>query len=67
MLDDALKIADRCVNPADREAILKAVSDIQSMKDALNELRAQGKVTDACWDIHVCDGRRYGCMHTEDT
>ena len=44
ILDDALKIADRCAHPADRDGIVKAVSDIQSMADALAELRAQGKV-----------------------
>ena len=50
MLDDALKIADRCVNPLDREAIARAVSDIQSMADALGELRQQGKVRkDSVW------------------
>lgn len=43
MLDDALRVAERCVHPEDREAILKAVSDLRSMSDALCELRAQGK------------------------
>ena len=45
ILDDALKIADRCSNPEDRDAIYKAVSDINAMMDALCELRAQGKVS----------------------
>ena len=45
ILEDALKIAERCAHPADRDAIVKAVSDIQSMADALAELRAQGKVS----------------------
>ena len=44
ILEDALRVADRCVNPDDRERILKAVGDIQSMVDALAELRNQGKV-----------------------
>ena len=44
ILDDALKIADRCSNVADREAIYKAVSDINAMMDALCELRAKGQV-----------------------
>ena len=43
ILEDALKIADRCSNPEDREAIYKGVSDIGAMMDALCELRAQGK------------------------
>ncbi|XP_013395141.1 vinculin [Lingula anatina] len=43
MLEDAMKVADCCANPEDREAIVKAVGDIQSMVDALSELRAQGK------------------------
>jgi hypothetical protein len=44
MLADALQIANCAANPEDREAIKKAVADIQSMVDALAELRAQGKV-----------------------
>ncbi|ELU06809.1 hypothetical protein CAPTEDRAFT_221766 [Capitella teleta] len=43
ILEDAIKIADHCSNPADRDAIHKAVSDVQSMADALAELRVQGK------------------------
>lgn len=43
ILDDAAKIADCCADPADRAAISKAISDIQSMADALAELRSQGK------------------------
>ena len=44
VLEDGMKIAEKCTNPDDREAIVKAVGDIQSMVDALAELRAQGKV-----------------------
>ena len=44
ILDDAMRIADRCVNPEDRENIAKTVSNIESMIDALCELRQQGKV-----------------------
>lgn len=44
MLADALQIANCAANPEDRETIKKAVADIQSMVDALAELRAQGKV-----------------------
>jgi len=44
ILEDALRIADRCVNPDDREGIAKTVSNVESMLDALCELRQQGKV-----------------------
>ncbi len=44
ILEEALKIAERCVNPEDRDAIVKMVGDISSMADALCELRAAGKV-----------------------
>ena len=44
ILEDAQRIADKCVNPDDRAAILKAVADLQSMTDALSELREQGLV-----------------------
>lgn len=44
VLDDARKIAERCTNPADRDQILKTVGDIESMVDALCELRQLGKV-----------------------
>lgn len=43
VLDDARKIAERCTNPADRDQILKTVGDIESMVDALCELRQLGK------------------------
>ncbi|KAK3103120.1 hypothetical protein FSP39_016625 [Pinctada imbricata] len=43
ILEDARKVAERCTNPEDREQILKTVSDIESMKNALSELRQQGK------------------------
>ena len=39
-----MKIAERCVNPDDRDAIVKMVGDITSMVDALCELRSSGKV-----------------------
>jgi len=39
-----MRIADRCVNPDDRDSITKTVSNIESMLDALCELRQQGKV-----------------------
>ena len=39
-----MRVADRCISVNDRERILKAAGDIQSMVDALVELRAQGKV-----------------------
>ena len=38
ILEEALKIAERCVNPDDRDAIVKMVGDITSMTDALCEL-----------------------------
>ena len=44
ILEEALKIAERCVNPDDRDAIVKMVGDITSMTDALCELRSAGKV-----------------------
>ena len=44
ILEDARKVAERCTNPADRDQILKTVGDIESMKNALSELRQQGKV-----------------------
>jgi len=44
ILDDAMRIADRCVNPDDRDSITKTVSNVESMLDALCELRQQGKV-----------------------
>ncbi|XP_061178095.1 vinculin-like isoform X3 [Saccostrea echinata] len=43
VLDDARKIAERCTNPADRDQILKTVGDVESMVDALCELRQLGK------------------------
>ncbi|KAL3841953.1 hypothetical protein ACJMK2_020030 [Sinanodonta woodiana] len=43
ILEDARKIADRCTDHIDRDRILKAVSNIESMADALSELRQQGK------------------------
>ncbi|XP_070200655.1 vinculin-like isoform X2 [Littorina saxatilis] len=43
ILDDARKIADRCTNRGDRDAIMKSVGDIESMANALSELRQQGK------------------------
>jgi len=44
ILEDAMRIADRCVNPDDRDSITKTVSNVESMLDALCELRQQGKV-----------------------
>ncbi|XP_076114502.1 vinculin-like isoform X11 [Mytilus galloprovincialis] len=43
ILEDARKVAERCTDPADRDRILKTVGDIDSMKNALSELRVQGK------------------------
>ncbi|XP_045177293.1 vinculin-like isoform X10 [Mercenaria mercenaria] len=43
ILEDARRIADCCTNPDDRERIIKAVSNLESMSQALNELRQQGK------------------------
>ncbi|KAL8579165.1 hypothetical protein ACOMHN_010749 [Nucella lapillus] len=43
ILDDARKVADRCTSQQDRNHILKNVGDIESMSDALSELRQQGK------------------------
>ncbi|KAF6041156.1 Vinc [Bugula neritina] len=43
MLASALVAAGRCPNPRDAEVIKKTVSDVQSMVNALNELRASGQ------------------------
>uniref|UniRef100_A0A0L8FX90 Vinculin n=2 Tax=Octopus bimaculoides TaxID=37653 RepID=A0A0L8FX90_OCTBM len=43
ILEDARKIADRCANPAERDAIIRNVGDIESMANSLAELRQQGK------------------------
>ncbi|CAL1528303.1 unnamed protein product [Lymnaea stagnalis] len=43
IIDDSRKIAERCTNPADRDAILRSASDVESMVNALSELRQQGK------------------------
>lgn len=55
VLDDARKIAERCTNPADRDQILKTVGDIESMVDALCELRQLGKVRkdEACQLVNL--------------
>ena len=44
VVEDARKIGERCSNPAERDVILKKVGDVESMVNALSELRAQGKV-----------------------
>ncbi|XP_046583152.1 vinculin-like [Haliotis rubra] len=43
ILEDSKKIADRCTNPTERDAIQRKISDIESMSNALSELRQQGK------------------------
>ncbi|XP_052798611.1 vinculin-like isoform X4 [Mya arenaria] len=43
ILEDARRIADCCTNQDDRDRILKSVSNLESMSQALSELRAQGK------------------------
>ncbi|RUS74720.1 hypothetical protein EGW08_017516, partial [Elysia chlorotica] len=43
IIEDSRKIADRCTNPADRDLILRSASDVESMVNALSELRTQGK------------------------
>ncbi|XP_059177880.1 vinculin-like [Physella acuta] len=43
IIDDSRKVAERCSNPADRDAILRSASDVESMVNALSELRQQGK------------------------
>ncbi|XP_052235502.1 vinculin-like isoform X5 [Dreissena polymorpha] len=43
ILGDARRIAECCTNPEDRDRIVKAVSNLESMSQALNELRQQGK------------------------
>ncbi|XP_067655858.1 vinculin-like isoform X2 [Haliotis asinina] len=43
ILEDSKKIADRCTNPSERDAIQRKISDIESMSNALSELRQQGK------------------------
>ena len=41
ILESALKAAERCADPEDREAIIKAVSNIRAMTAALNEVKAK--------------------------
>lgn len=43
ILEDAKRVADCCTNPDDRDRILKSVSNLESMGQALSELRQQGK------------------------
>ncbi|XP_035828646.1 vinculin [Aplysia californica] len=43
IIDDSRKIAERCTNPADRDMILRSAGDVESMVNALSELRQQGK------------------------
>ena len=44
LLEDAQKVADRCVHAEDRDLILRCSGDIQTMANSLAELRQQGKV-----------------------
>ena len=44
ILDDARKIADKSTNRQEKDAIMKNVGDMESMANALSELRQQGKV-----------------------
>ena len=53
ILDDARKVADRCTNRQDRDTIMKSVGDIESMSNALSELRQQGKVCVDAVCFHV--------------
>ncbi|XP_055899269.1 vinculin-like isoform X3 [Biomphalaria glabrata] len=43
IIDDSRRIAERCTNMCDRDAILRSASDVESMVNALSELRQQGK------------------------
>ncbi|GFO01226.1 vinculin [Plakobranchus ocellatus] len=43
IIEDSRKVADRCANPSDRDLILRSASDVESMVNALSELRQQGK------------------------
>ncbi|XP_060072375.1 vinculin-like isoform X2 [Ylistrum balloti] len=43
ILEDSRRVADRCTDPEDRDIILKTVGDMESMTNALSELRQQGK------------------------
>ncbi|XP_033751420.1 vinculin-like isoform X9 [Pecten maximus] len=43
ILEDSRRVADRCTDPEDRDRILKTVGDMESMANALSELRQQGK------------------------
>lgn len=54
MLDSALEVAERCGDQNDREAINKVVSDVRSMVDALNELKATGQV---CVNVFSITGK----------
>ena len=44
IIDESRKIADRCSQPEDRDAILRRAGDVEAMANALSELRQQGKV-----------------------
>jgi vinculin len=43
IIDDSRRIAERCTAPANTEAILRSAGDVESMVNALSELRQQGK------------------------
>ncbi|KAH9513752.1 hypothetical protein Btru_042006, partial [Bulinus truncatus] len=43
IIDDSRKIAERCTNIVDRDSILRSASDVESMVNAMSELRQQGK------------------------
>ncbi|CAG5125329.1 unnamed protein product, partial [Candidula unifasciata] len=43
IIEDSRKIAERCANPGDAETILRSASNVESMVNALSELRQQGK------------------------
>lgn len=43
IIEDSRKIAERCTNPGERDTILRSASDVESMVNALSELRVQGQ------------------------
>jgi len=64
ILEDALRIAERCINPDDRDSITRTVSNVESMLDALCELRQQGKVVHQQHVLFVLDTLMYLAKHS---
>lgn len=44
IIDDARKVADRCVDPVMRDTMLRNIANIETMTKQLCELRKRGQV-----------------------